>query len=388
MEEKLKITTTFLIVGAGPAGLICAILLRRAGLDVTVVEKKASQQRPVCGEYLTPQGVALFQQIKLGNLLEGFSPLEGMTILTPARQKVNGHFPHRKWGVSLNRQTLQERLGKELINLGGKLLYGQGLEAIEVNESHILVQTQSQTIETCALIGADGRQSMVARLLNFKTGRPLHRKIAIHCYLRPRHPLPRKGQMHLLPCGSYVGINPINDGEVNFSIVTEAEKLKTHPNPRSFINAIIKDRQELKKQFHFLKNEKIKITTPLCRAAREITKGNVALIGDAAGFIDPITGEGITAALRTAIILAEELVREKSFARAMARYNRRRKMEFREKERRNLMFQLIIRHQVAAEMIGWCLKKSSTLTKAFLGVIGNLYTNREALKEVLHGKDN
>jgi menaquinone-9 beta-reductase len=387
MVKKRKIRTSFLIVGAGPAGLISAILLRRAGHDVTIIEKKTAQERPVCGEYLTPQGVSLFQQLELDHVLAGFRPLEGMTILSPSSQKVDGLFPQKLCGLSVNRKILQERLSEELLSLKGHIFHDQALEAIHRSRDNLIAETPSFIIVAKSLIGADGRQSKVAKLLNFKTGKPFQRRIALHCYLRPISPLPRKGQMHLLTCGSYVGINPISNQEVNFSIVTNTENLKAHEDSRAYINAIIKDRIELRNQFYPLEDEPIKITSPLSRHALEIVRGKVALVGDAAGFIDPLTGEGITAATRMASILAEEISRSSSIQEALLKYSLRRKLEFKEKEKINLLFQQILKRPMTSEIMAWFLKNSPSLRSVFLGVIGNIYTKRQALKEVLNGKN-
>lgn len=384
MEEKQSKETIFLIVGAGMAGLVLGLQLRRQGLKVQIVERLKQQLRPVCGEYLSPQGVEYLNHLGLSHLLTPFERVDGMVIFSPSETQVSTTFPLDKHGAALNRQVFQEKLVQEFEKLGEPVLYGEAVDAIESEENGYTVRTTSLVIKTHFLIGADGRQSKVAKLLHFKNGEQLHKKVALHCYLRPKKDFHHKGQMHILPGGSYIGLNPISKDEVNFSIVTTHNAIKEAGGVKELINYWISQRKELKNQFELLVDEEIKTTSPITRSSLEINKGHAVLIGDASGFIDPLTGEGMTTAIKTACILAEEIRKNQNTVLAFNKYASRRKNDFREKEKLNFAFQRIICSRVATEIIARALNLSVHLKNTFIGVVGNIFTPKEAIKVLFH----
>lgn len=384
MEEKQSKETIFLIVGAGMAGLVLGLQLRRQGLKVQIVERLKQQLRPVCGEYLSPQGVEYLNHLGLGHLLHPFKSIDGMVIFSPSETQVSTTFPLDKHGAALNRQLFQEKLVQEFEKLGDPVLYGETVEAIESEENGYQVKTTSLLIKTHFLVGADGRQSKVAKLLHFKTGEQLHKKVALHCYLRPKQDFHQKGQMHILPGGSYIGLNPISEKEVNFSIVTTHNAIKEAGGVKELINYWIGQRKELKNQFELLVDEEIKTTSPITRSSLEINKGHAVLIGDASGFIDPLTGEGMTTAIKTACILSEEIRKNQNTDLAFNKYAARRKYDFKEKEKLNFAFQKIICSRVATEIIARALNLSVNLKNTFIGVVGNIFTPKEAIKVLFY----
>lgn len=379
-NTRMKTTTDFLIAGAGPGGLILGLELTRLGYQVDLLERLPRQQRTVCGEYLSPEGRAHLLSLGLEGSLSGFQAVHGMILYSPNGQEVHTTFPEGKFGVSLNRQVFQERLAQELLRRGGRIHYGEAVSEIEILESGIRVNQHRAPW----LIGADGRQSTVARLMEMGFTNPAGKRIALHCYLRPHAPLSLHGQMHILPDGSYVGINPIDAREVNFSLVTEQEALREF-SAKELLNFWIRGRQDLHRQFPLITDEPIKATFPISRESLEIVKGPVALIGDASGFIDPLTGEGMTTAIKSARLLAREIEQQTSVAEAFKSYEHHRRNDFSEKEKLNRGFQRLIRNKSACEAVALILKGSDLARSSFIGTIGNIYTPSEALRKMVSG---
>ncbi|HXH75417.1 MAG TPA: NAD(P)/FAD-dependent oxidoreductase [Bacteriovoracaceae bacterium] len=379
-----NLTTHFLIIGAGPAGLIAGIELQKLGHKVIILDRNKLQVRPVCGEFLSPEGMEQLETMNLGCTLEGFQSVKGMLLFSPLGRKIKTQFPLGRMGCSLNRGVFQERLVDAFCKSGGIIFYDSAIERISINKM-VNVETKSGSYSSEWLIGADGRQSTVARLLNMRMTAPPLKRMALHCYLKPKLPLPLYGQMHILPDGSYVGINPIHQGEVNFSIVTSPAAITEAGGTKELINFWIGCRPQLSGQFHHLTDETIKTTSPISRTSLDIIGNKVALIGDASGFIDPLTGEGITTAIKSARLLAWQIAKAPSVDLGFINYATSRKQDFAQKERLNHGFQILIKSPLACEAVALALSISERVRNTFIGIVGNVYTPSQAMKIILSG---
>lgn len=384
MNDKLTQNNTFLIIGAGPAGLLMGIQLIKQGFNVQIVERQLKQLRPVCGEYLSPQGVEYLRKLDLYHTVKDFEPITGMDIFSSKGTKVKTSFPKKQFGLAINRLIFQERLAENFNALGGIVHYGNDLKKVNAFTDYYEVETSELVIKANYVIGADGRQSKLAKICDLKTAEPMHRKLALHCYLKPKFTLPNKGQMHILNDGSYIGINPISADEVNFSIVTTHDAIKNAKSLKDLINFWIEKSPALKNQFHLLQDEEIKTTSPLTRNTIDVAKDGIALIGDASGFIDPLTGEGITTAIKTTYILTEEIDKCSNISDAFKNYSDRRKKDFLEKEKLNRGFQKVIHSPTISEFIALGLNISENLRNTFIGVVGNIYSPTEGLRALFH----
>ena len=257
------------------------------------------------------------------------------------------------------------------------------MNQIHIRDKNCQIETNQGIFECDWIIGADGRQSTVAKLGQLNPEEPLHKKVALHCYVRPKIKLPRLGQMHILKNGSYIGINPIDEHEVNFSLVTNYSDLKDFKSPKDLINFWISSQAHLSNQFHTLTIEDVKTIYPITRKINKISTNRLTLIGDASGFIDPLTGEGMTTAILTAKILSSEIKKNSSIQEAFYRYEDLRKSEFLEKEQFNLILQKIIKHEFLCEFIALVLESSLKLRTIFIGIIGNVYSPKLALKKLI-----
>jgi menaquinone-9 beta-reductase len=374
----------FIIVGAGPAGLILGIELRRQNYTVLILEKQPEFSRTVCGEYLTPEGLQLLHELDLPINLNQYERLYGMQIFAPNHQKVVATFPEQKYGLSLNRLTFNRDLALYFEKLGGEIKFGQNIETIINHDHSHEVQTTTDHFQSLILIGADGRHSKVAKMMGYKSIHKRSHRIAIHCYLKPKQQLSRMGQMHILPDGSYIGIDPIKNNEVNFSIVTDGKKMKDYPSIKDYLNNWIMTMPSLSTQFNLLSHEEIKIVATINNTTDRIVGKNFALIGDASGFIDPLTGEGITNAIKTARLLSQAIKNNPlSITKALMAYQVERKTKYREKEKLNDILQVVIKYPSISNTIALILNSSQKIKSLFIGVIANIYNPKEALNRLL-----
>lgn len=373
---KLKIG----IIGAGPAGALAAYLLSSAGHHVQVLERKKSIQRKVCGEYLCPKGVELLEQLNLLNrLTSDFLPLYGMVLASSEDEVISSLFPHtqkKEHGLSLNRAIFDQRIVELAEVAGAEILFDKAVTNVSFipQKEQWSVSTGQENFNYDLLIAADGRQSKIGHLLGHIKKINTDR-IALHCYLPKKTERGlRLGEMHILENGRYCGLDPISDDSVNFSLVCESEALKIN-RPEDIINHAIKSSQRLSMMFNPIsKDDEIRIVTTLKNENSFIAGNHLAYIGDAAGFIDPLTGEGIYNALLSACLLNESLKKEMTMNQALLNYKKQKKFLSFQKNLINHFFQFLIRQPFLIRLTVKFLKRSPERANHFIGIVGNIHT--------------
>lgn len=388
--EKLKKNSLKIgIIGAGPAGSLAAYFLASAGHSVEILERKQEIERKVCGEYLCPKGVELLSKLGLlERLTAGFLPLKGMVLVSPNQDVIQSFFPcstKEEKGLSLNRAIFDQRLVDLAKEAGAQVLLKKVVvgASFDQDKSQWAVRTEDEIFSYDLLLAADGRQSKVGHLLkhlkNINTDR-----VALHCYLpRKIEHGKRLGEMHILTNGSYCGLDPVSDDSVNFSIVCNSAFLKIY-RPKEIINQAITTSTRLSAMFDPINEDtEIRIVTTLKNQNGFVAGNQLAYLGDAAGFIDPLTGEGIYNALLSATLLADELQKSSSTKEALANYKRTKKRLSFEKNLLNHFFQFLIKNPILIGLTVKFLKKSPERANHFIGIIGNIHTPLSGIIKML-----
>ena len=381
--KRLKIA----IIGAGPAGNFTAYLLASLGHEVHLFEQKTELKRRVCGEYLSPMGVDIIKKHGLKNeILSNFKPLNGMILNDVKNNRViKAHFPqfiHSSLGASVNRQVFDENILK--LALKNNVQYHPNHRLLKLNKKQNGYQlffdngdndSLTKGFDCDFLIAADGRNSHIARLLKHSP-KVNSERVALHVYLpRKSEHGSRFGEMHIYKDGSYCGLNPISDEEVNFSIVCDSSEISNKANIIDFMNKKILESDRLSTMFDpIAKETKVKTSSPLSHKNSFIAGENLAYVGDASGFIDPLTGEGITNALLSADLLYNAMVEYDDLSRALTNYKIMKiKVHF-QKKILNTIFQYVIRTPQLVTLISSFLQKNKKRADIFIGIIGNIFT--------------
>ena len=389
--SNINKTTEIIIIGAGPAGSLTAYLLAKMGFKVTVFEKNTFPiTNKVCGEYLCPAGHKLLEQLSLGSLLLNYPKITGMKLYSPNFQMVNTQFPNSEFGHALKRINFDNDLITLAQSKNVTFHFGTQIQTIKFEEKCISISDGTTNWKATHIIGADGRQSIVGKWLNIAKKVTEHR-VAIHTYLPVRANIKSslkkidQGEMHIFNDGSYCGLNPVSDEYWNFSIVCNGSKIKNYDSLEELIKETIKGSKRLTELFDSNSiTEKLnikvtgKITNPIKSLGCEMKQ--VALVGDAAGFVDPLTGEGIYHALFTAQILCESFAKHNNFPNTLKYYESIIKASYHKKEIINYFFQWLIKHPLLCNGVAYFLNSSLLIRTTFIGLVGNLYSPLQALK--------
>ena len=324
-----------LIAGAGPAGTIAARELARAGARVLLVDRETFPRDKLCGDTVNPGAVQFLATLGLaGGALTAARPLEGMRVTGPGASVVAryGGAP----GVSISRRDLDAWLLGEAIAAGvkfepdvtvqGALTEDAGGERrvrglILRNATGIVTR-----VPALVTIGADGRRSAVARSLGLGSHPRAPRRWAFGAYYADvTGNLAGLGEMHVRPRW-YCGINPLADGRVNVCVVTD--RREGADDPAGLILRYLRSDPELAPRFtHAERVSPVSVLGPLAFDVATAGSPGLLLAGDAAGFVDPITGDGLNLAMQGAVLAAEsasEVLQIGDWNGVIARLNQRR----------------------------------------------------------------
>jgi 2-polyprenyl-6-methoxyphenol hydroxylase-like FAD-dependent oxidoreductase len=332
--------------------------------------------------------VAVLEQLGLKDeVTAGMRRLRGMVLVAPNLNRLQTNFPAVQHlpdhGLALRRPEFDNALLRAAADHGVRVRMGARLESIRREPTGWTAQLAGgEQLRTRLLVGADGRKSRVARLLGLAT-EPWQTRVALHVDVRSLAPTEPYGEMHVFNDGTYIGLNPLDDGTINVSGLCDPAELQ-HTSALDFINARTQASPHLRQRIAPLTHRAdVRATFPAAATVVDVVAPDAALIGDASGFLDPLSGEGIYQALWTARALTEEVAANwgasPQLAPALARYARRRQQQTRGKRWCCRAFQGIIRRPRLSNAVHHVLATRRGVGDAFIGLIGNNYTPARAV---------
>lgn len=347
------------IAGAGPAGAIAALVLARAGVKVALLDRARFPRPKLCGDSINPGALAVLRRLDLSHLTEGGLLLDGMLVSGEGGVRVTGLYGGGRTGIALPREVLDLRLLEAAAAAGAAveddtLVHGPALSG-DLRRT-IGLQTAApggKTIERLAriTIAADGRQSRVARALRLSHTPRKPRRWAVGSVFRGVTGLSALGEMHVRR-GCYLGIAPLPDGTANACVVTSNTELLKEPD--LVLRTI---RQDGEVGGRFARAEMLKAPTvlgPLAVDAVASGMPGLLLAGDAAGFIDPMTGDGLRFAFRGGELAAQFAIEalEGRLDTAHVRLDQARRREFGAKWRFNRVLRALASSPSAVRAAG------------------------------------
>jgi geranylgeranyl reductase family protein len=285
------------IVGGGPAGSTCAAFCAAAGLRTVLFEREKFPREKVCGDCINPACWPVLRRLAVLERVRvlPYGKLDRVEFIAIGGQKVIVDLPRGDESeIAIKRSLFDNLLLNRARELGAEIHEQSIVTALGKTAWHNWkIDIGGQSIEARVLVGADGRNSTVARLCNLLP-RPARERVALQAHI----PLPRdfgnRVVLQFLPEG-YSGQAPVNETELNLCLVG------TPPTISSL-------RKWAERHFEIGSEQPWRTITPLTRAPIPSTQENLFFIGDAARVVEPFTGEGIYYALRSGELATNAIV--------------------------------------------------------------------------------
>lgn len=308
-----------LVAGAGPAGSATAALLAGAGYSVLAVDRAAFPRDKACSEYMSPETVRLLDRLGVVAGLEsaGAVALDGMKLTGPGGATLHGKFslashrPFRSTGLSVSRRILDHQLVAAARTAGATVLERTRVEELLYDRGAVagaVLRTsggRQHSVRARLTVGADGLRSLVARRIGLRMRGGIQRLAFVAHVARVREMGP-SAELHVGRTG-YVGLNRISADQTNVALVVPAERLReAHLGSEPFFWNALRDYPAVLDRVQTGEVVRpVLATGPFAAWSRRVSTDGALLVGDAADFFDPFTGDGIYSALRGAELAAE-----------------------------------------------------------------------------------
>ena len=332
-----------LIAGAGPAGAIAATILARAGARVLVLDRARFPRAKLCGDTLNPGALTVLARLGLECAVGGALPLAGMIVTGDDDVRVEGRYGD-VCGQAIGRREFDAALVMAAAGAGARVDQGVLVQEPIIDTSGDVVRVTglavrggdgtSRRITAPIVIAADGRYSRVARALHLSRSTLRPRRWAIGAYFENVGAMTRFGEMHVRAT-HYIGVAPLPGSLTNACVVTPTPGGQP---PAELLSATLRADSQLRDRFAQARMVSPAICLgPLGVDCDGAGVPGLLLAGDAAGFVDPMTGDGLRFAMRGAELAAHEALHalEHGTASAHLRLLAARRREFAAKWRFN-----------------------------------------------------
>jgi len=391
-----------LVVGGGPAGATVATTLARAGIDVMVADRAHFPRTKPCAEYLSPQASRILAELgALGRVEQsGAATLAGVRVRAPNGAVIAGDFiashgfrAYRDRGLSVQREVLDAILIACAREAGARVREGVRITDLTRDASGrasgatALVDGAFTPLRARIVVGADGLRSVIARRAGLAHVQRWPRRLALVTHYRGVGEVGEHGEMHVERDG-YVGIADVGHGLTTVALVVPTLRSREIAGDRAgFLERWLRAHSHLAKRFARAERATpVLATGPFASHSRRAWAPGLALVGDAADFFDPFTGEGIYAALRGGELLAEA-IRESLTAstaaasdRALSSYDAQRRREFRGKWIVERVIGAVVGSSPLINRAARRLAAQKDLADLLIGVTGNFVPPSEVIR--------
>lgn len=366
--------TDILIIGGGLAGLTSSIHLSRAGLNVILVEQDAYPKHKVCGEYISNEVLPYLQQLGADPSFLNPIQITDLEFSTGAGENIHTRLP--LGGFGLSRYTLDHYLSFKAVEFGVKIIIDTITE-IHFENDFFSVQAIQNEFKAKLVLGAYGKRAGLDQQLKRNFIKQKSPWLAVKAHYTGSYPKHVVG-LHNFK-GGYCGVSNVEDEKINICYLTDYATFKKYKNINEHRENVLYKNKNLKDVFE---DCTVDFDSPLSISQisferKELVKDHVLMIGDTAGLIHPLCGNGMGMAIHSAKICAELIVQYYQQGRAKNQEKELRAgledayktlwhKNFRKRMLMGRMLATILRKEYIAEKLFWGFVKFPDLLPAVI----------------------
>lgn len=377
------------VVGAGPAGSATAARLAGAGHRVLLLDREDFPRAKPCGECVSPAAVRALDRLGVLHAVreEAHARLHGWRVNPSHGSAFTGSFPTGTHGIGISRQLMDAVLVRYAQHCGAEVRTGAKVtDLIRVGGSvrGVRLGRDQEEVRARLVVGADGLRSVVVRRLGLLRRAPRLRKLALTAHLRGIEDLAGRGELHTFPWGC-IGVAEVGGGVFNVTVVVGDALTDAVAGAREqFFDGILRGYPRLAAAARV---GEVLATGPFDWPIRRAVHDGALLVGDAAGYFDPFTGQGIFRALRGAELaaaVASQALRKGDATRgALWPYERARRRAFAAGERLQHLIEAFLSRPRLLSWLAGRLHRRPELADALIAVTGDLWPARSLLSPAL-----
>jgi len=308
------------IIGGGLSGLIAAFLLAKSGREVLLIEKKSYPFHRVCGEYISHEVTDFL--LDQGLFPEVLGPSELTRFRLSSMHGKVAEMPLDLGGFGISRYAFDQFLYEKCLGVGVNfLLNTQVLDVTRTNEGlfHLSLDT-GELISATVVLGAFGKRSKIDKVLQRSFMAERSPYIGVKYHVRTTHESDMVA-LHNFE-GGYCGINQVENGIFNVCYLGDRQLLKEHGSIAALETNVLFKNPHLEKIFgeaEFLW-EKPEVINEINFCTKKPVENNILMLGDAAGMITPLCGNGMAIAIHTGKLAAEAVLGNTSLEKIQNAY--------------------------------------------------------------------
>jgi len=299
MEKKASV----IIVGGGLAGLTAAIHLSKIGVAVIVIEKNEFPKHKVCGEYISNEVVPYIEWLDINLSLLKPTSINQLQFSTENGKSITIELPLGGFGIS--RYALDAFLYNKALENGCKIIQDT-VESIDFKENEFTIRTADNTVlQAEIVIGAFGKRSNIDQKLNRKFIQKKSSWLAVKAHYKGNFPDNLVGLHNFV--GGYCGVSKVENNAINICYLADYSTFKKHKNIQEYQNEVICKNHHLKTIFDnsILIFDKPLTISQISFEKKKVVENGILMIGDTAGLIHPLCGNGMAMAIHSAKIASD-----------------------------------------------------------------------------------
>lgn len=310
-----------IVVGSGPAGSTCARLLGQTGKRVLLIDKERFPRDKPCGDFLSSRLCERLKRLDVLSAITPHCPIDDLLFSHPAV----GPFLIKGSGIPglmCRRTVLDAALFREA-KKHVEVLEGVKIKDLIFEKGRVVgVTSEDKIFRSKIVVGADGANGIVAKKLGVATLDENHNAVSVRTYYAGIQGLTNSVELYFIdevqPGYFWIFPTDLEKGEANVGLgILSARVRNQNVQLKNLLEKIVKEHPRFA---HAVLQQPIKgWSLPFGSKKRPRTFPGALLIGDAAGLIDPMSGEGIENAIRSAECAADAICKDQNYEQSLDR---------------------------------------------------------------------